>query len=206
MAVFSGRLVFPLCHTSRHTMNRKLTMEDHVNCGLRIDFSMRLLNFLIEEMHRKKCQSIRGVFTPNDSAVDDVYRHQLFHGQEAVCMGVFPDTLRSVMESVMFREHGNDERCTTRVYYRTGAPKDDAAFARCMGKTMTPLSGEETITDTDKETISAFNRMHMRLMDDAIDQMALSGISSCESRRVRKWRDTVRKEITESLLRLSDPQ
>jgi hypothetical protein len=123
-----------------------------------------------------------------------------------VCVGVFPGTIRSLMENVMFREHGDDERCTTRVYYRTGAPKDDAAFARSMGKTMTPLSGEETITDADKETISAFNRMHMRLVNETIDQMALSGISSCELRRVRKWRDTVRKEITESLLRVSAVQ
>ena len=78
--------------------------------------------------------------------VDDIYRHQLFHGQEAVCVGVFPDTLRSVMESVMFRELGNDKRCTTRVYYRTGAPKDDAAFALLMGEHMAPLSNGATIT------------------------------------------------------------
>ena len=143
------------------------TLQDHQTCGKDIRTWFKLIDFYIEEVHKKKMFQMKrtGRFYPNSPEVESAYRKYLFHNKKRrTSFDDFPCAFKCELEDCMYRDHKDKEDCTINVYYNLSV--DDLKPSE--GPDLTPLDPDPNMTDADHATLKNLNVEYVAFMDKCI--------------------------------------
>ena len=169
-----------------------MTLEDHVKCANRIYIASRERILLVADFHKKKCEEGRMIqekqFKPRSKADNAIYSHKIFYGKKIMSdCDTFPCAFISDMEELMFRDHEDQEECTTSVYYNVGKRVSDAKIK----KDFQPLSDEPMLTENDKLIIRNYNDKYFELMNYCMGM--LKGF--CDNKKKRRWIKSMKRSV-----------
>lgn len=193
--------------------DEKAKVEHHLKLAGGIHMWWNIGDYLIKEVHDKKSvkrkRSGQTKYIPSDSAVDELYRYYLFHGNRTMntMTSSFPSAFKCYLEDLMYSqvsESTKKEFEGTQVYYNHQNKPKDLQFSD-FNSDMWTLSDGLSMTPEDLIVMEAYRLGFLSFMNDCIRELKegdIQGFKKCKRAREQIARamnkvdvDSIRKSI-----------
>jgi hypothetical protein len=149
----------------------KRILDYHLSISERLRNMVAIRDFLIDQVHLKKCEKKRTKFHTKDSVTEAYYRNYLFHGQRGLSsLDVFPCTFQSAMDSLLFDELPGvnmSSNLLMDVYYGPVGEKLVNSFVVREWE----LDEGFSMTLHDKEVLNRFMTELVAVMDECVSKL-----------------------------------